>query len=95
MKKELEKAEMANKRLVEAFKKTSQEFREVCYQLLGYRLDFPCQNQYKLMSLYAETPQDFFLFKVSREHVIPFRAVLICEYSCFVCLPLLFMTFDS
>jgi mitotic spindle assembly checkpoint protein MAD1 len=67
LKKELESKEKANQRLVEAFKKTSHEFREVCYQLLGYRLDFPSQNQYKLMSMYAESPEDFFLFKVSSQ----------------------------
>ena len=65
MKKELDKAETKNKRLMEAFKKTSQEIREVCYQLLGYRLDIACQNQYKVMSMYAESPDDYFLFKVS------------------------------
>ncbi len=29
----------------------------------GYRLDIPCQNQYKLMSMYADSPDDYFLFK--------------------------------
>ena len=38
LKKQLTSAELKNKRLMEAFKKTSQEFREICYQLLGYRI---------------------------------------------------------
>ena len=38
MRQQVTSAELKNKRLVEAFKKTSQEFREVVYQLLGYRI---------------------------------------------------------
>lgn len=61
---QLSSAELKNKRLMEAFKKTSQEFREVCYQLTGYRIDISSANQYKLMNMYSETPEDFLLFKV-------------------------------
>lgn len=65
MKSLLSREETKNKRLVEAFKKTSQEFREVCYQLTGYKIDIPCSNQYRLTSMYAESPEDFFLFQQS------------------------------
>lgn len=64
MKSLLSREETKNKRLVEAFKKTSQEFREVCYQLTGYKIDISCSNQYRLTSMYAESPEDFFLFQV-------------------------------
>ena len=67
MKQQLAKAELKNKRLMEAFKKTSQEFREVCYQLLGYRIDISSANQYKLMNMYSESPEDFLLFKVCHQ----------------------------
>ncbi|XP_046553553.1 mitotic spindle assembly checkpoint protein MAD1-like [Haliotis rubra] len=44
LKSQLTREELRNKRLMEAFKKTSQEFREVCYQLTGYKIDIPlCQ----------------------------------------------------
>jgi len=64
MKAQLTKEEMKNKRLMEVFKQRSQEFREVCYQLTGFRIDIASSNQYKLTSMYAESPEDFFLFKV-------------------------------
>ncbi|XP_013414839.1 mitotic spindle assembly checkpoint protein MAD1-like [Lingula anatina] len=63
IKAQLSTAELKNKRLMEAFKKTSQEFREVCYQLTGYKIDIPCTNQYRLMSMYAESPDDFIVFQ--------------------------------
>ncbi|XP_025081208.1 mitotic spindle assembly checkpoint protein MAD1-like isoform X2 [Pomacea canaliculata] len=55
--------ELRKKRLVEAFKKTSHEFRETCYQLLGYKIDMPATGQYRLASMYAESPHDYLLFK--------------------------------
>lgn len=64
MKKMLETEELKNKRLLEVFKKTSQELREVCYHLMGYKIDMPCANKYKITSLYAESPEDFFMFEV-------------------------------
>lgn len=63
MRQQLATAELKNKRLMEAFKKTSQEIREVCYQLTGYKIDIPTTNQYRLTSMYAESPDDFLLFK--------------------------------
>jgi len=62
----LASAELTNKRLIEQFKKTSQELREVIYQLLGFRVDIPNTGQYRLMNMYAESANDYFLFKVSR-----------------------------
>uniref|UniRef100_A0A0B7A767 Spindle assembly checkpoint component MAD1 n=1 Tax=Arion vulgaris TaxID=1028688 RepID=A0A0B7A767_9EUPU len=63
MRAQLQREEMRNKRLMEVFKKTSQEFREVCYQLTGYKIDIPCANQYRLTSMYADCPRDHFLFQ--------------------------------
>ncbi|XP_053393249.1 mitotic spindle assembly checkpoint protein MAD1-like isoform X2 [Mercenaria mercenaria] len=63
MRSQLTTAELKNKRLMEAFKKTSQEIREVCYQLTGYKIDIPTSNQYRLTSMYAESSNDFLLFK--------------------------------
>ena len=64
MKQQLVSAELKNQRLTEAFKKTSKEFREVCYQLLGYKIDMRSNNQYRLMNMYADSPEDFLLFQV-------------------------------
>nr|KAG5709485.1 hypothetical protein BaRGS_023167 [Batillaria attramentaria] len=63
LKAQLSREELRKQRLVEAFKKTSQEFRETCYQLLGYKIDLPCTGQYRLASMYSSSPQDYLLFK--------------------------------
>lgn len=63
LKVQLQREELRKQRLVEAFKKTSQEFRETCYQLLGYKIDLPCTGQYRLASMYSNSPQDCLLFK--------------------------------
>nr|CAD7572728.1 unnamed protein product [Timema californicum] len=52
-------------RLKEAFKTTSQEYREACYMLLGYRIDRVHHNQYKLSNMYAESPNDYLMFKLT------------------------------
>jgi len=64
MRTQLQSAELRNKRLIEQFKKTSQELREATYQLLGFRIDLPNTGQYRLMNMYAESPNDYFLFQV-------------------------------
>lgn len=65
MKAKINAAELKNKRLVEAFQKTSQDLREAVFRLFGYKLDIPMTRQYKLMSMYADTPNDFLLFNQS------------------------------
>ena len=59
---ELEKAQKKEKRLMEAFMKTSQDFREVVFQLTGYRIDGLQDNRYRLRPQYAQNQQDSFLF---------------------------------
>nr|XP_022316600.1 mitotic spindle assembly checkpoint protein MAD1-like [Crassostrea virginica] len=79
MKKMLETEELKNKRLLEVFKKTSQELREVCYHLMGYKIDMPCANKYKITSLYAESPEDFFMFEQSPGGEVQFLATDFAE----------------
>ncbi|XP_021932555.1 mitotic spindle assembly checkpoint protein MAD1 isoform X2 [Zootermopsis nevadensis] len=52
-------------RLKEAFKTTSQEYREVCYMLLGYKIDRIKSSLYRLSSMYAESQDDYLLFKLA------------------------------
>lgn len=56
-------------RLKEAFKASSQEYRQACYQLFGWRVDRTKEGQYKLYSQYAESPDDFLFFKIGEEGV--------------------------
>lgn len=51
-------------RMMEAFREKSLEFKTVVYQLLGYQIDMPKSKQYKVMSSYASSPDDYLLFQV-------------------------------
>ena len=50
---------------MEAFKKTSQVFREVTYALTGYQIDGLANgaNQFRLTPTYAESGNDYLLFQ--------------------------------
>jgi mitotic spindle assembly checkpoint protein MAD1 len=63
MKQDLEQADLRKQRLMEAFKKTSHDFREVVYQLTGYRIDVLANHKYRLTPLDAERPGDHLLFQ--------------------------------
>jgi mitotic spindle assembly checkpoint protein MAD1 len=60
---QLRAAEIRKQRLIEAFKKTSQDFREVCYQLTGFRIDGLNDGKYRLTPVYGESVNDHLLFK--------------------------------
>ncbi|KAL5019316.1 hypothetical protein ScPMuIL_005038 [Solemya velum] len=77
---QLNTAELKNKRLMEAFKKKSQEFREVCYQLMGYKIDMPTDNQYRLISMYSEAPGDYMLFQQSSSGELQMLGTPFSEY---------------
>uniref|UniRef100_A0A8C4XAM1 Mitotic spindle assembly checkpoint protein MAD1 n=1 Tax=Erpetoichthys calabaricus TaxID=27687 RepID=A0A8C4XAM1_ERPCA len=64
LRKQIESSELMNQRLKEIFQKKIQEFRTVCYTLTGYQIDFTTENQYRLISMYAENTDDCLLFKV-------------------------------
>lgn len=63
LKEQLTVAELKNKRLVNAFRRTSQEFREVCYLLTGFKIDVSSQNKYKMSHMYSESENDYLLFE--------------------------------
>lgn len=65
VKKQLDTAELRNKRLKEVFQKNVQEFREACYELTGYRVDVVGGTQYRLQSMYAEGMEDTLVFQSS------------------------------
>ncbi|XP_062914712.1 mitotic spindle assembly checkpoint protein MAD1 [Mobula hypostoma] len=65
MRKQVNSAELKNQRLREVFQKKIQEFRAVCYSLMGYKIDVTTENQYKLSSIYAEHQDDCLMFKAA------------------------------
>ena len=67
---EVKSKETRIQRLTEAFKTTSQEFRDVCYMLLGFRIDRVKPGLYRLSSMYAESGEDHLIFKVSNYYIL-------------------------
>ncbi|XP_022084966.1 mitotic spindle assembly checkpoint protein MAD1-like [Acanthaster planci] len=65
LKKQLSESELRNQRLKEVFQKKIQEFREACYRLTGYQVNISNDNQYRLMSMYAERETDVLLFQAT------------------------------
>ena len=67
-------------RLKDAFKISSHEYRQACYQLFGWRVDRTKEGHYKLSSQYADSPNDYLFFIVSENDVnlieTPFSATL-------------------
>jgi len=62
LKEQLKSADIKKQRLIEAFKKTSQDFREVVLQLTGYSIN-ATDNQYRILPMYAQSRQDYLLFQ--------------------------------
>lgn len=58
------------KKILDSFRKTSREFREVCYLLTGYRMDALKDNIYRMSHMYAEREEDKLLFEVKRDGTI-------------------------
>ena len=50
---------------MKAFQLKAREMREIVYRLTGYRVDTYGEKQYKLIHMYAESPDDYLLFEVS------------------------------
>ncbi|XP_050537528.1 mitotic spindle assembly checkpoint protein MAD1 isoform X3 [Daktulosphaira vitifoliae] len=65
LKEKLKSQEIQNQRLREVFKKSSQEFRESVYTLLGYKVDGLQNNMYRLTSQFAFHEEDNLLFQLN------------------------------
>ncbi|XP_054168930.1 mitotic spindle assembly checkpoint protein MAD1-like [Oppia nitens] len=70
LKKQLTSAEKRQQNIIDAFKKTSKEFREVCYRLTGFKIDMLKQNKYRLTHMYADSPDDELLFECDTDRTI-------------------------
>lgn len=67
LKEQLKSSENQIQRLKEYFKSSMQEFRNVIYMLLGYKIDKSSNSQYKLTSMYAEHQEDQICFQLDPE----------------------------
>lgn len=78
LQKKLKSLEAKNHHLKEVYKTMSQEFREVCYMLFGYRVDRIGNQRYRISSMYAESADDYLSFRLNDEGVLD---MLETEYS--------------
>lgn len=67
LKEQINTLEVQNQRLKDYFKSSAQEFRNIVHMLLGYKVDKTSNSQYKLTSMYAETPNDYICFQVNQD----------------------------
>lgn len=65
LKRKLDEYEKRETKILTSFRKTSREFREVCYLLTGYRIDALKDGIYRLSHMYAESQSDVLLFEIA------------------------------
>ena len=65
LEKKVKQKETLLDRLRQSWKATSQDFRELVHQWSGYIFAKETSDTYKLIPHYAESPEDYFLFRVS------------------------------
>ncbi|KAL3287384.1 hypothetical protein HHI36_001857 [Cryptolaemus montrouzieri] len=65
LKEEIKNHELQTQHLKEYFKTSMQEFRDVVYELLGYKIDKTSKSLYKLTSTYAENAEDILCFQLN------------------------------
>ncbi|XP_055905594.1 mitotic spindle assembly checkpoint protein MAD1 [Eupeodes corollae] len=60
-----------NKKMKDYYRSLNLEFREVCYMLFGYKIDrIMNNNNYKISSMYAETPDDYLNFRLNDSGIL-------------------------
>lgn len=67
LKEQIKSSEIQMQRLKEYFKSSMQEFRNVIYMLLGYKIDKTPNSHYKLTSMYADTAEDQICFQLNSD----------------------------
>lgn len=65
LKEQLAASERKVRFILENARIKSTEFREAVYRLLGYRIDVPMAETYKLSHVYADSRDDYLLFKIN------------------------------
>lgn len=67
LKDQIQSYESKMAKLKEYFKSSMQEFRDVIYVLLGYKIDRSGSSLYKLRSMYAESEEDMLCFQMNKD----------------------------
>lgn len=70
LKDQIKSGEEAIERLKNYFKSTMQQFRNVIYMLLGYKIDKAGDSQYRLTSMYADRAEDALCFQLKKDNTL-------------------------
>ncbi|RVE48326.1 hypothetical protein evm_007077 [Chilo suppressalis] len=62
LRQQLESRDIKLKRMKEEFTSSAQEYRDVCYMLLGYKIDRTGHKNYRLSNMYAESADEYLTF---------------------------------
>ncbi|GJQ74794.1 hypothetical protein Trydic_g11909, partial [Trypoxylus dichotomus] len=67
LKEQVKNSELQIQRLKDYFKSSMQEFRNVVYMMLGYKIDKTSSSHYKLTSMYADRAEDHLCFQLNAD----------------------------
>lgn len=70
LKAQVQSLEAKNQHIKEIYKSASNEFREVCYMLFGYRVDRVGNTNYRISSMYAEDEEEYLNFRLNESGTI-------------------------
>ncbi|CAK1552907.1 unnamed protein product [Leptosia nina] len=62
LKQKLENSRIKLQRMKEEFTASAQEYRDVCYMLLGYKIDRTVHKNYRITNMYAESSDEYLTF---------------------------------
>ncbi|XP_055619305.1 mitotic spindle assembly checkpoint protein MAD1 isoform X2 [Toxorhynchites rutilus septentrionalis] len=65
LKAQIQSLEAKNQHIKDVYKSASNEFREVCYMLFGYRVDRVGNTNYRISSMYAESEEEYLNFRLN------------------------------
>ncbi|KAJ8717193.1 hypothetical protein PYW08_005592 [Mythimna loreyi] len=69
LKQQLESSRIKLKRLKEEFTSSAQEYRNVCYMLLGYKIDRTGHKNYRISNMYAESSEEYLSFTLDDDGI--------------------------
>ncbi|CAH2243011.1 mitotic spindle assembly checkpoint protein MAD1 [Pararge aegeria] len=65
----LEHSRIKLQRMKEEFTSSAQEYRDVCYMLLGYKIDRTGHKNYRISNMYAESSDEYLTFTLCDEGI--------------------------
>ncbi|XP_045501604.1 mitotic spindle assembly checkpoint protein MAD1 [Colias croceus] len=69
LKQQLENSRIKLQRMKEEFTASAQEYRDVCYMLLGYKIDRTGHKNYRISNMYADTPDEYLTFTLCEDGI--------------------------